>query len=46
MKIRRKAGIRALTEGRIRELAVAIVERLEIKEFIEMDIDSIYDTFF
>lgn len=45
MKIRRKAGIRALTEGRIRELAVAIVERLEIKEFIEMDIDSIYDTF-
>lgn len=45
MKIRTKAEINALTEGRIRELVEAILESLEIEEFIEMDIDSTYDTF-
>lgn len=44
MKIRTKAGILALQEGRIKKVAEAIVECLEIKDFIEMDIDSIYDT--
>lgn len=45
MIIRTKAGIDALPEGRIRELAKAIVRQLELEEFIEMHIDSIYDTF-
>ena len=45
MKIRTKAGISALQEGRIKEIAEAIVKLLQLEDFKEMEIDSIYDTF-
>lgn len=40
MIIRSKAGIDALPEGRIRELAEATVKKLGLNDFIEMEVDS------
>lgn len=43
MRIRTKAGINALPEGRIRELAETTVKVLNLQDFIEMEVDDVYD---
>jgi len=43
MRIRTKAGINALPEGRIRELAETTVKVLNLRDFIEMEVDDVYD---
>lgn len=43
MIIRTKAGIDALPEGRIRELAETAVKVLNLQDFIEMEVDDVYD---
>lgn len=45
MIIRTKAGIDALPKGRIRELAEAAVKKLNLHDFIEMDVDSVWSEF-
>ena len=43
MRIRTKAGIEALPEGRIRELAETTLKVLNLQDFIEMEVDDVYD---
>lgn len=43
MIIRTKAGIDALPEGRIRELAETTLKVLNLQDFIEMEVDDVYD---
>lgn len=43
MRIRTKAGINSLPEGRIRELAETTVKVLNLRDFIEMEVDDVYD---
>lgn len=43
MIIRTKAGIDALPEGRIRELAETTLKVLNLQNFIEMEVDDVYN---
>lgn len=45
MIIRTKAGIYALPKGRRRELAEAALKKLNLCDFIEMDVDSVWSEF-